>query len=132
MPTSDPSSSIRPLKLLSDDGKAKYPRTGLGRHDDEPKYIIRGLLRGNAPASLGIGRAVRVEYLRRRQHCSQPFDLLRDVGSDNLLKAVAEIEKQETSCQTAGELHELAGDITDLKTGDELRRGGEWSIGQAG
>ncbi|KAM3472106.1 hypothetical protein MY8738_009028 [Beauveria namnaoensis] len=80
----------------------------------------------------GIDRAVRVEYLRRRQHCSQPprSASIRKLG--NLLKAAAEIEKQETSGQTAGELHELAGDITGLKTSDELRRGGEWSIGQAG
>lgn len=90
------------------------------------KTLIRGLLRGKTACitggTTGIGRAITLEYLRQGANVAvNHLDLAQDRElKRSLLKVVADIKNQASSEQPAGELLELAGDITDPKTGDQL------------
>ncbi len=90
------------------------------------KNLVGGLLRGKTACitggTTGIGRAIALAYLRQGANVVvNHLDLPRDTElKKSLLKTAAEIKKQGTSDKPAGELLELAGDVTDPKTGDEL------------
>ena len=90
------------------------------------KALVRGLLRGKTACitggTTGIGRAITLEYLRQGANVAvNHLDLPRDKElKRSLLEAAADIKEQGNPDQPAGEMLEIAGDVTEPKTGDEL------------
>jgi L-rhamnose 1-dehydrogenase len=88
--------------------------------------IVRGLLRGKTACvtggTTGIGSAITLEYLRQGANVAvNHLDLPRDRElKKGLMKTALEIKAEATEAQPAGELLEIAGDITDPATGDQL------------
>ena len=85
--------------------------------------VARGLLRGKTACITGgvtgIGRAITLEYLRQGANVAvNHLDLARDQElKKSLIRAAAELRETQDH---AGELLELAGDITNPQTGQKL------------
>ncbi|KAI1266531.1 short-chain dehydrogenase/reductase SDR [Xylariaceae sp. FL1019] len=90
------------------------------------RSIARGLLHGKTACvtggTTGIGRAIALEYLKQGANVAvNHLDLARDEYlKKSLIQTALEMKSQAPENHPAGELIEVAGDVTDSKTGDEL------------
>ncbi|KAI0483917.1 short-chain dehydrogenase/reductase SDR [Xylariaceae sp. FL0804] len=87
---------------------------------------VRGLLRGKTACitggTTGIGRAIALEYLHQGANVAvNHLGLSRDEDQRrSMLDTAAEIRRQATDGEPAGQMIDLAGDITDPETGTKL------------
>ncbi|KAI1324302.1 short-chain dehydrogenase/reductase SDR [Xylariaceae sp. FL0255] len=90
------------------------------------RSLVRDLLRGKTACdtggTTGIGRAIPLEYLRQGANVAvSHLDLAHNEQlKQSLIKEAATIKSQSTQNVPAGELMEVAGDITNPKTNEGL------------